>query len=147
MRICDTRMLVIPVSIGKSRLVSCLWGAYTSGNDKDVAQSIWLVIKDMVNELIRVLAYPKLKPSKDEQNLLLADFLPYAETVVFEQVPDNLPVIRDKADQKFLIFAVVGRAEALVMDDADIFEVKPDFHTPPIMTLAECKEWLESMEI
>jgi len=103
-----------------------------------------LASKDTVSELIRVLAYPKFKLSKAEQGLLLADFLPYAETVVIEQVPDGLPIIRDTADQMFLILAVVGRAEALVTGDADILEIKADFHMLPIMTLAECKDWLES---
>ncbi|MDO9046848.1 MAG: putative toxin-antitoxin system toxin component, PIN family [Methylobacter sp.] len=111
------------------------------------AQIIPLASKDTVSELIRVLAYPKFKLSKAEQDLLLADFLPYAEAVVIEQVPEGLPIIRDTADQMFLILAVVGRAEALVTGDADILEIKANFHTPPIMTLAEYKDWLESAGI
>ena len=63
---------------------------------------------------MRVLAYPKFKLSKAEQALLLADFLPYTETVIIEQIPDGLPIIRDPGDQKFLILAVVGQAEVLV---------------------------------
>lgn len=77
-------------------------------------QIITLASKDTVSKLIRVLAYPKLKLSKAEQGLLLADFLPYAETVVIERVPDGLPIIRDTADQMFLILAVVGRAETFI---------------------------------
>ena len=50
-----------------------------------------LASKDTVKELMRVLAYPKFKLSKDEQALLLADFLPYTETVIIEQIPDDLP--------------------------------------------------------
>lgn len=53
-----------------------------------------LASKDTVTELIRVLAYPKFKLTKAEQEILLADFLPYAETVVIEQVPDGLPPIQ-----------------------------------------------------
>ncbi|MGZ5052537.1 MAG: putative toxin-antitoxin system toxin component, PIN family [Methylobacter sp.] len=105
-----------------------------------------LASKDTVTELIRVLAYPKFKLTKAEQDLLLADFLPYAETVVIGQVPEGLPQIRDQADQKFLILAVVGRAEALVTGDADILEIKSDFDTPLIMTLSEFKDWLGSTE-
>lgn len=104
-----------------------------------------LASKDTVTELIRVLAYPKFKLTKAEQELLLADFLPYAETVVIKQA-DGLPQIRDQADQKFLIHAV-GRAEALVTGDADILEIKSDFDTPPILTLSEFKDWLEPAEI
>jgi predicted nucleic acid-binding protein len=57
-----------------------------------------------------------------------------------------LPQIRDQADQKFLILTVVGQAEALVTGDADILEIKVDFYTPPIMTLAAFKDWLEPAE-
>ena len=102
-----------------------------------------LASKDTVSELIRVFSYPKFKLTKTEQDLLLADFLPYAEVVKIEDVPENLPQIRDKADQMFLILAVVGKAEVLVTGDADILEIKPIFHTPPIVTLTEFKAWLK----
>ncbi|MGZ8184474.1 MAG: putative toxin-antitoxin system toxin component, PIN family [Methylobacter sp.] len=102
-----------------------------------------LASKDTVSELIRVLAYPKFKLSKPEQKILLADFLPYTETVIINGVPEGLPIIRDQADQMFLILAVVGQAEALVTGDADILDTKSSFHAPPIMTLVEYKDWLE----
>jgi putative PIN family toxin of toxin-antitoxin system len=102
-----------------------------------------LASKDTVSELIRVLTYPKFKLSKTEQALLLADFLPYAETVVIDRVPDGLPIIRDPADQMFLTLAVVGQADVLVTGDADILDIKSGFHTPPIMTLSEYKDWLK----
>ena len=83
--------------------------------------------------------YPKFNLNKAEQALLLADFLPYAETVIIEQIPDGLPIIHDPDDQKFLLLAVVGQAEVLVTGDADILAIQSSFHTPPIMTLAEYK--------
>ena len=101
-----------------------------------------LASKESVSELMRVLAYPKFKLSKAEQTLLLADFLPYTETIVIAQIPDGLPIIRDPDDQKFLILAVVGQAEVLVTGDADILAIQSSFHTPPIMTLTEYKAWL-----
>ena len=70
-----------------------------------------LASKDTVSELIRVFSYPKFKLTKTEQDLLLADFLPYDEVVKIEDDHENLPQIRDKADQMFLILAVVGKAE------------------------------------
>lgn len=103
-----------------------------------------LASKDTVSEIIRVLAYPKFKLDKAEQNLLLADFLPYAETVTINHIPAGLPIIRDPADQMFLILAVVAQADVLVTGDADILEIKSGIHTPPIMTLAEFKNWLDS---
>lgn len=102
-----------------------------------------LASKDTVSELIRVLAYPKFKLSKTEQALLLADFLPYTETVIIEQQPTGLPIIRDPDDQKFLILAVVGQAAVLVTGDTDILAIQSSFHTPPIMTLSEYKDWLK----
>ena len=105
-------------------------------------QIIPLASKDTVNELMRVLAYPKFKLGKDEQALLLADFLPYAATVVIDKIPEGLPLIRDKDDQMFLILAVAGKADALVSGDADILQLKDSFFTPPIMTLVELKKEL-----
>ena len=46
---------------------------------------------------------------KAEQELLLADFLPYAETMKIESIPDDLPQIRDKNDQMFLILRWLER--------------------------------------
>jgi hypothetical protein len=57
--------------------------------------------KDTVTELIRVLAYPRFKLSKSEQDLLLADFLPYAETVEIGQVSDDLIQIRSSGPKVF----------------------------------------------
>lgn len=102
-----------------------------------------LASKNTVNEIIRVLAYPKFKLDKSEQNLLLADFLPYTETVTINHIPVGLPTIRDPADQMFLILAVVGQAEILVTGDADILDIKSSIGQLPIMTLAEFKNWLE----
>ncbi len=40
-----------------------------------------------VQDLVRVLAYPKFSLSRAEQDELLADFLPYAQTVRMPQPP------------------------------------------------------------
>ena len=102
-----------------------------------------LASKDTVNELIRVLAYPKFKLTQVEQECLLADFLPYTEVIAIDVIPDGLPQIRDRADQIFLILTVVGQADALITGDADILAMKSCFHTPPIMTLGEYQSWLK----
>ena len=72
-------------------------------------QIIPLASKDTVNELMLVLAYPKFKLGKDEQALLLADFLPYAATVVIDKIPEGLPLIRDKDDQMFSFWRSLAR--------------------------------------
>ena len=45
------------------------------------ARFIPLASRDTVSELIRVLNYPKFKLSEDDQQVLLADYLLYVETV------------------------------------------------------------------
>ena len=99
-----------------------------------------IVSKETVTELLKVLTYPKFKLTKTEQSLLLADFLPYAETVTTQEVPPNLPVIRDKADQIFITLAVVAKADAIVTGDKDLLILKDSFTTPPIMTLSEFEQ-------
>ncbi|MEI7457496.1 MAG: putative toxin-antitoxin system toxin component, PIN family [Nitrosomonadales bacterium] len=103
-----------------------------------------LVCKNTASELLRVLEYPKFKLTRAEQALLLADFLPYAETVIELELPFDLPVIRDRADQMFLTLAVAGKAAALVTGDNDLLVIKDSFKTPPIMTLSEFEHWLTS---
>jgi len=103
-----------------------------------------LVSKETASELLRVLAYPKFKLTKTEQLVLLADFLPYAETVTSLEVPVDLPVIRDTADQMFLTLAVFGKADALVTGDNDLLIIKDLFKTPPIMSLSEFEQWQKS---
>jgi len=102
-----------------------------------------LVNKQTVNELLRVLAYPKFKLTKAEQGLLLADFLPYAETVLPQDDPPNLPNVRNCADLMFLSLAVVGKAETLVTGDNDLLVLKNTFALP-IMTIIEFEDWLNA---
>lgn len=101
---------------------------------------IALASHDTVTELLRVLAYPKFKLTREEQETLLADFLPYVETVKIDTTPDGLPDIRDADDPLFLVLAVVGRADALVSGGGDIQAVRAQFHAP-ILTVAEFADW------
>ena len=103
---------------------------------------ITLASRDRVEELIRVFAYPKFKLNKDEQEMLLADFLPYAETVQITEIPSGLPTLRDPDDVMFLKLAVTAKAEALISGDKDIHAVKHQLDGIPILTVAEFAEWL-----
>lgn len=104
-----------------------------------------LASRDTVGELLRVLNYPKFKLSRDEQEALLAEFLPYVETVGIETPPEGLPDIRDPDDVVFLALAVAAEADALVSGDGDLHAVKADFPIP-ILTVAEFSEWLNRQE-
>lgn len=96
-----------------------------------------------VQELMRVLAYPKFRLSPVEQDELLADFLPHTETVRIPQPPPNVPDCRDLLDLPFMHLAVAGRAQVLVSGDRDLLAIAAEFERAcacPIMTLeAFCK--------
>jgi len=79
-----------------------------------------LVSTATVQELMRVLAYPKFKLSAAEQHELLADYLPFAEVVSVPEPPPRVPDCRDPHDLPFLHLAVAGNAELLVSGDADL---------------------------
>ena len=76
-----------------------------------------------VQELMRVLAYPKFKLSADEQRELLADYLPFAEVVMIPEPPPRVPDCRDPHDMPFLHLAVAGKADMLVSGDADLLSL------------------------
>ena len=98
-----------------------------------------------VQELMRVLAYPKFRLSKAEQDELLADYLPYAETVRVPQPPPGVPDCRDVLDVPFMHLAVAGKAQVLVSGDRDLRAIAAEFERTcacPIMTLeAFCKTY------
>ena len=90
-------------------------------------QVLPLVSTVTVQELLRVLAYPKFRLSQVEQDELLADYLPYAETVRIPQPPPLVPECRDVLDLPFLQLAVTGKAEVLVSGDRDLLAVAAEF--------------------
>jgi uncharacterized protein len=73
-----------------------------------------------VQELVRVLAYPKFKLDGQAQRELLADYLPYAQTVRIPRSPPAVPECRDPFDVQFLHLAVAGKAGVLITGDADL---------------------------
>jgi putative PIN family toxin of toxin-antitoxin system len=95
-----------------------------------------LVCRETVNELLRVLAYPKFKLTADEQKELLADFLPYADVVELPKPWPDLPTCRDEKDQVFLVLAQAGHADMLVTGDADLLAMR-DVFPGPILTAGE----------
>lgn len=109
------------------------------------ARYIPLVSQAIVKELLQVLAYPKFRLDVNEQESLLAEFLPYAETVSHRtNLSIKLPVLSDPDDMKFLELAVIAKANVLVSGDSDIHAVKEIFSHASIMTPAEFSVWLES---
>ena len=86
-----------------------------------------LVCRDTVNELLRVLSYPKFKLTAQEQQDLLGDFLPYAEVITLPTPWPDLPPCRDRKNQVFLVLAHAGRADVLVTGDADLLAMRDVF--------------------
>jgi putative PIN family toxin of toxin-antitoxin system len=80
-----------------------------------------------IQELLRVLAYPKFHLSAAEQQELLGDYLPFVETVPIPTPPPAVPVCRDTMDMPFLYLAVAGRAEVLVSGDQDVLSLAAEF--------------------
>lgn len=80
-----------------------------------------------VQELMRVLAYPKFSLSRAAQDELLADFLPYAQTVRMPQPPPPVPDCRDPLNVPFLQLAVAGQAQRLVSGDKDLLVLAQAF--------------------
>lgn len=91
-----------------------------------------LASKATITELIRVLAYPKFKLTKSEQEDLLADYLPFCETVRMPDVLPAIPECRDSFDVPFLGLAMVGRADYLVTGDQDLLCLADQFSCPII---------------
>ena len=97
-----------------------------------------LVSAFTVQELVRVLAYPKFRLTKAEQEELLADFLPYAQTVRIAQPPPVVPECRDATDLPFMQLAVAGQAQVLVSGDRDLLAIAAEFEQTsacPIVSL------------
>mgnify|MGYP003809181311 FL=1 len=80
-----------------------------------------------VQELVRVLAYPKFRLSPAEQQELLADYLPWVQTVRSPQPPPPVPDCRDPLDLPFMQLAVAGQADVLVSGDGDLLALANEF--------------------
>lgn len=82
-----------------------------------------LLCAQSVEELLRVLAYPKFKLTPAEHEELLTDYLPYGEVVAPWQTKPAVPEFRDEKDQIFLDLAAVGAAQWLVTGDQDLLSL------------------------
>ena len=79
-----------------------------------------LIDKPCVEELLRVLAYPKFRLTPDYIQVLLGTYLPFAETVntaASIKTAAELPDCSDPHDQKYVVLAETGKAEVLLTGD------------------------------
>jgi len=77
-----------------------------------------LISRATAAELARVLRYPKFGLSADDAREVLADYLPFCESV--ERTDRCALVCRDANDQIFLDVAQSGGADVLVSGDRDL---------------------------
>ena len=77
-----------------------------------------LASRATIEELTRVLRYPKFQLSSDHRDELLAEYLPYCEIVKVTR--KSKLFCRDKNDQPFLDLAESGKADLLVTGDRDL---------------------------
>lgn len=89
-----------------------------------------LISKATTEELMRVLTCPKFKLTREDQQELLADYLPYCATVRMPGKPPRTPACRDPFDVPFLQLAVAGKANYLVTGDQDLRTLARGFACP-----------------
>lgn len=103
-------------------LSALVFGGSTAGRVRlawQFGQIVPLASTFTIQELVRVLAYPKFRLSAQDREELLADYLPYVQTVRTPSPPPAVPDCRDPMDLPFLHLAVVGQALVLVSGDRD----------------------------
>jgi putative PIN family toxin of toxin-antitoxin system len=101
-----------------------------------------LVSAETVAELVRVLAYPKLKLSEEDTKDLLAHYMEHAEAVREAGAFVRVPACRDPDDRKFLQLAYAAKADALVTGDEDLLTLAGKSRIP-ILTPDALKAELE----
>jgi putative PIN family toxin of toxin-antitoxin system len=109
----DTNCLVSALIFGNSRLSALrrYWQA---------SRFIPVGCRETVSELIRGLAYPKFRLSREEIEQLLADILPFLETHEIIRACEPVAGLRDANDAVFIRLAWQSGADTLVSGDEDV---------------------------
>lgn len=130
----DTNIVLSALVFG--RRLAWLRGAWARGI------AIPVVCRETTAELLRVLAYPKFELTPTERDLLLAEYLPFAETA---RLPEPLPVLpvacRDRDDVVFIHLALAAKVDCLVSGDRDLGVLR-DVAPVPIASVDELRQRL-----
>ena len=111
----DTNVIISAILFGgiPGELIS-LW---KSGHIQPLAS------KDIIDEYIKVLTYPKFKLSEKEINYILYnEILPYFEVVTLK--PGQAIIQKDPSDDKFIHCANAGRASVIISGDQHLINLK-----------------------
>lgn len=99
-----------------------------------------VVCRETVAELLRVLAYPKFRLNIADREVLLGDYLPFAEVVRLPTPLPELPLAcRDDDDAVFLHLTIVSHADWLVSGDDDLLALSGAY---PIISLTALQQRL-----
>ncbi len=82
-----------------------------------------LASRATIDEIVRVLTYPKFGLGPEEISQVLADYVPFVETVPFPAEGVGAPAAADPDDQRFLDLALAGGASLLVTGDRALLAV------------------------
>jgi putative PIN family toxin of toxin-antitoxin system len=85
-------------------------------------QIVFLISADVLNEYLRVLAYPKFRLTEKEIKAMIeVEVLPFAEPV---RIRTRLRMVaEDPSDDKFLELAVGGKANFIVSSDKHLLKL------------------------
>jgi putative PIN family toxin of toxin-antitoxin system len=112
----DTNVMVSALLFGGTpgELIP-LW---KSGRIKPLASA------EIIDEYIRVLAYPKFKLSEEEIHYFLYfEILPYFDVLSIKQAVSPI-ITADPSDNKFILCANAGKANALISGDRYLLSLK-----------------------
>lgn len=89
-----------------------------------------IVSADTLAELVRVLAYPIIGLSVEQQKIALTFYMEYAETHVDPRTRSKLPKCRDPKDEMFLRLAYAAKVDVLVTGDDDLLALVGESRIP-----------------
>ena len=117
---------VMKIVVDTNVLISALLFAGTPGKLIELWENGLvdpLISEEILNEYVRVLAYPKFKLTEDEINYLLyQQILPYFKVV--KSIPSPSIVHKDPDDDKFIRCALAGRAKIIISGDRHLLSIK-----------------------
>ncbi len=99
-----------------------------------------IISKPILQEYLRVFAYPKFHLTAIEVRLVLEEILPFVEVATPRKKVQA--TLRDPTDQPFLECAISGKARYLVSGDDDLLSVKL-FQNVRLVSVAEFLAILE----
>lgn len=137
----DTGMTPVRVVLDTNCLVSALIFSHGKAGQLRAAWQrgdiIPLVCRESITELIRVLGYPKFKLDQEDIQSLLADILPWTETVAINNRHNAVELLSDKDDAVFIHLAQASGAAFLVSGDKHLLELRGIYPELHIVSLVE----------